>query len=153
MTIKVENGIYSDKKAMLDIVTEAISSMKVISKRLEKESEQGYCYRCGKKIEGAEYKNETDKMKLKLEVLAELFKGENCQQYIYDSEKEVSNEVAKKIIETGEPLGKFYTFDNGIYVGIDNSDGHMWVEDFKTKKECLNWLHGRELEDEYELEI
>ncbi|SHH60158.1 hypothetical protein [Sporanaerobacter acetigenes] len=68
--------------------------------------------------------------------------------------KEVSNELAKKIIETGEALGKFYTFEKGIYVGIDNSAGHVWVEDFKTEEECLSWLHDdQELEDENELEI
>jgi hypothetical protein len=29
-----------------------------------------------------------------------------------------------------------------LYVGIDNSNGDAWVEEFKTKEECFNWLRG-----------
>lgn len=66
--------------------------------------------------------------------------------------KKISNKLAEKIIETGKPLGKFYTFENGIFVGIDNSTGDVWVEDFFKKEECLNWLKDKELDD-WDMEI
>lgn len=56
--------------------------------------------------------------------------------------KHINREEASKIIETRKPLGLFYETDNGFYVGIDNSNGDAWVEEFKTKEECFNWLRG-----------
>ncbi|MBS6355418.1 hypothetical protein [Oscillibacter sp.] len=47
--------------------------------------------------------------------------------------------------ETGryEPLGLFYQQeDGGAWVGIDNSTGHAWTEEFETQAECLEWLKG-----------
>ncbi|HZK56788.1 MAG TPA: hypothetical protein VFD17_00640 [Clostridia bacterium] len=56
--------------------------------------------------------------------------------------KYISRDEASKIIETRKPRGLFYETDNGFYVGIDNSNGDAWVEEFKTKEECFNWLRG-----------
>ena len=56
--------------------------------------------------------------------------------------KQVTREEASRIIETSKPRGLFYEIDGNVYVGIDNIDGHAWVEEFKTKEECLNWLRG-----------
>lgn len=38
------------------------------------------------------------------------------------------------------PPGLYYTKENGIFIGIDNSTGHAWVEEFKSRRKCLNWL-------------
>ncbi|AGK98185.1 hypothetical protein [Clostridium pasteurianum] len=60
--------------------------------------------------------------------------------------KKVTSEEASKIIETREPLGKFYTIEKDfktgkrIYVGIDNQCGDAWTEDFKCLTTCKNWL-------------
>lgn len=54
--------------------------------------------------------------------------------------KEVSNKEAKKVINTREPLGKFWTKEKDIYVAIDNSTGDAWTEDFRTKEECMAYL-------------
>ena len=48
------------------------------------------------------------------------------------------------IIETRKPLGKFFVdvedeFTH-VYVGIDNSTGDAWTEEFTDKDECLDWL-------------
>ena len=40
--------------------------------------------------------------------------------------------------------GLYYTKENGMYVGIDNSTGHAWVEEFKSRRQCLKWLRGTE---------
>lgn len=58
----------------------------------------------------------------------------------------VTPEEASKIIETREPRGLFYTIDTiyesdkKVYVGIDNTTGDAWTEDFKSLGACERWL-------------
>lgn len=59
-----------------------------------------------------------------------------------DGIQRVCREYARQIIETKEPLGKFYTFENGIYTGISNETGDTWTEDFDSREECMKWLKG-----------
>lgn len=59
-----------------------------------------------------------------------------------DGIQRVCQEYARQIIETREPLGKFYTFENGIYTGISNETGDAWTEDFNSREECMKWLRG-----------
>lgn len=58
----------------------------------------------------------------------------------------ITPEQANEIIETREPLGKFYTIekvdDKRIYVGIDNEYGDAWTEDFESLGACKRWLEG-----------
>lgn len=55
--------------------------------------------------------------------------------------KRVTKEEASNIIDTYKPLGKFYRKENNnLYIGIDNSTGEAWTEEFKTKEELFNWL-------------
>lgn len=61
--------------------------------------------------------------------------------------KKVTPEEATGIINSRIPLGLFYTIEKkgcvNIYVGIDNSDGNAWTEDFKSLSSCKRWLlHG-----------
>lgn len=58
--------------------------------------------------------------------------------------RQITQEEAFKIIETREPIGIFYEVDRDgdVFVGIDNSTGEAWVEEFETKEECLDWLRG-----------
>lgn len=58
--------------------------------------------------------------------------------------KLITQEEAKEIIDTRQPIGLFYEVDGDWYVGIDNSTGDAWVEEFKTKEECLAWLKEEE---------
>lgn len=59
---------------------------------------------------------------------------------------EITPEEAHKLIESGdecgyfEPLGRFYLEEEGKFVGIDNSDGNAWTEEFPDKASCLRWL-------------
>ncbi|MCL2841451.1 MAG: hypothetical protein FWE05_11865 [Defluviitaleaceae bacterium] len=48
----------------------------------------------------------------------------------------------EKIIEIREPIGLFYYFDNktDTYIGIDNSTGEAWTEDFPDEDSCEKWL-------------
>lgn len=57
-----------------------------------------------------------------------------------DRIRQVTDEQAEKIIGTRKPLGRFWRQDGQVYVGIDNSTGDAWTEDFKTFEECMKWL-------------
>ena len=49
------------------------------------------------------------------------------------------------VTETGgyEPTGRFYYREkDGTYVGIDNSTGDAWTEEFTSKRKCIRWLRG-----------
>lgn len=55
----------------------------------------------------------------------------------------ITNELAIKIIDSRKPMGVFYTkVANGTYMGIDNSTGDAWTEDFESLEDCLKWLEG-----------
>lgn len=57
---------------------------------------------------------------------------------------EVGRHQAKKIIIVRHPIGKYWLIDVcGKFVGIDNSKGDAWTEEFDTKHECLDWLEGK----------
>ncbi len=57
--------------------------------------------------------------------------------------REITKEEASKIIETFEPIGKFILEDNGVFVGIDNSTGDCWVEEFDDFHLCVDWIRGK----------
>lgn len=40
------------------------------------------------------------------------------------------------------PLGRFYLEDSGKIIGVDNSDGHAWTEEFDDFESCERWLNG-----------
>ena len=65
--------------------------------------------------------------------------------------KEIRQDEARRLLmscnEEGEgykPLGLFYLEEDGKFVGIDNSDGNAWTEEFWDKDSCLRWLNGKE---------
>lgn len=59
-----------------------------------------------------------------------------------DGIQKVSNEFSAEIIEKRKPEGLFWTEEDGKYVGIDNSTGDAFTEDFDTKERCFAWLRG-----------
>ncbi len=56
--------------------------------------------------------------------------------------KEITTEEAVGVITTREPKGLFYHQDNDLWVGIDNTTGNAWTEEFNSKETCLAWLKG-----------
>lgn len=36
--------------------------------------------------------------------------------------------------------GLYWIKENGVFVGMDNTSGDAWVEEFNTLQECINWL-------------
>lgn len=59
-----------------------------------------------------------------------------------DGIQKVSTEFAKTVIDTREPRGLFWHTDGEKFIGIDNSTGDAWTEEFDTKEECFAWLRG-----------
>ena len=61
---------------------------------------------------------------------------------------EVDKNEASRIIADPEnsPRGRFWLYEDGGYVGIDNHTHDAWTEDFSTKAECFGWLAGTEIE-------
>ena len=60
----------------------------------------------------------------------------------------IDQESAGRILESGEedgkyePIGRYYLREGDKWVGIDNSTGDAWTEEFPTKRKCLKWLRG-----------
>lgn len=54
--------------------------------------------------------------------------------------KAITQSEAKEIIDKRIPVGLFYLNDGNWYIAIDNSTGDAWTEEFKTKKECFDYL-------------
>ena len=61
--------------------------------------------------------------------------------------KRITKEQASEIIETRTQTGRFYTKEGDLYIGIDNSTGDAWTEEFKTKASCFKWLDGERARD------
>lgn len=70
-----------------------------------------------------------------------------------DAIKKLTKEQAHNILNTGfdtgkyKPIGRFYSKEGDLYIGIDNSTGNAWTEEFKTKRSCLKWLNGERARD------
>ena len=52
---------------------------------------------------------------------------------------------AEVIINTCKPLGLYYVLNDGVYVGIDNSTGHAWTEEFTDLSQCKRWLRNQSI--------
>ncbi len=67
----------------------------------------------------------------------------------------VDNELLSKYIdnwtnykEQDLKVDKLYCRGDDSYIGIDNSTGNCWIEEFQTEKEVQEWLLGKTLEKE-----
>jgi hypothetical protein len=56
----------------------------------------------------------------------------------------VCHDTAIRVIETRKPFGRFVEETGIEVIGIDNSDGNAWTEEFPDIIECLKWLAGEE---------
>lgn len=54
--------------------------------------------------------------------------------------KKITPSEADCIIYSRHPFGLFYLLHEGVYIGIDNSNGHAWVEEFSDLHQCKRWL-------------
>jgi len=54
--------------------------------------------------------------------------------------KKITASEADCVIYSRRPMGLFYLLHDGVYVGIDNSNGHAWTEEFLNLRQCKRWL-------------
>lgn len=54
--------------------------------------------------------------------------------------QKVTKEEMLKIIDTREPLGKFYRIEGKTIIAVDNSTGDAWTEEFKDFETFLLWI-------------
>ncbi len=54
--------------------------------------------------------------------------------------QKVTKEEILKIIDTREPLGKFYRIEGKTIIAVDNSTGDAWTEEFKDFETFLLWI-------------
>ena len=63
--------------------------------------------------------------------------------------KKVTPEEMERIIETRQPRGWYYRkAGRRRYVGVDNSTGDAWTEEFRSRRKCLRWLRDPNLDAE-----
>ena len=55
--------------------------------------------------------------------------------------EQITSERASEIIDTRKPHGLYILQSGDMFVGIDNETGDAWTEEFKTEKECRDWLN------------
>lgn len=62
--------------------------------------------------------------------------------------KKVTKKEMEEIIKSRKPLGHFYRkTSEAVYVGIDNSTGDAWVEEFDSENSLKKWLNGEPVQD------
>ena len=71
-----------------------------------------------------------------------------CPRKILTTPSELDLHGAYRVIEKRSPRGLFYHREGDVYVGIDNTTGDAWTEDFPTKAECIKWLTGGKKHEE-----
>ena len=50
--------------------------------------------------------------------------------------RQINSKETRKIIDDRKPIGKFYEYDNGKFIGLDNETGDCWVEEFDMLEKC-----------------
>lgn len=76
---------------------------------------------------------------------------QKCWNWLIDRERapvEVSPVFADSIIESRKPLGQFFVSYDNLCVGIDNSTGDAWTEEFPDLRSCFQWLRRENEEEE-----
>lgn len=54
----------------------------------------------------------------------------------------IDSNKANEVIENRTPFGLFYLVDGSKYIGIDNTTGDAWTEEFDSFSKLKNWLLG-----------
>jgi hypothetical protein len=60
--------------------------------------------------------------------------------------QKVTQDALRQVIDTRQPLGCFYAKEGRrLYVGVDNTTGDVWTEEFKSLRRCKRWLRNPHL--------
>lgn len=58
--------------------------------------------------------------------------------------QELTEEQMSEVIETRKPIGKFYRQEGNTFIGVDNTTGDAWTEEFNDLEACARWLNQEE---------
>jgi len=72
------------------------------------------------------------------------FDGESFYRGIEEVGVDEASEIMNMYDTSDYFLGQFYYKENDVFVGIDNSGGMCWAEEFKSLNHCMEWLGGEE---------
>lgn len=69
---------------------------------------------------------------------------------MYNKITEITSKQYTDILDNAEygywePYGLFFVRDGNSYIGIDNSTGECWTEEFTSFSACKKWLSCKEL--------
>lgn len=81
-----------------------------------------------------------------LEKLLKIEEDRNTyKRKIYKVEQKVLNYYidywCRNILDDNRKLLYGYDEESGLYIGIDNSTGECWTEEFDSEDACINWLN------------
>lgn len=84
-----------------------------------------------------------------MDILEKLLKIEedrnSYKRKIYKVEPKVLNYYidywCRNILDDNRKLLYGYDEESGLYIGIDNSNGECWTEEFDSEDACINWLN------------
>lgn len=60
----------------------------------------------------------------------------------------LTKDEALAVIESRTPIGKFFTSDGECIIGIDNTTGDAWTEEFTGLDACIRWMKDRSMTKE-----
>ena len=54
--------------------------------------------------------------------------------------QKLTSEEMARVINTREPRGRFYQVEGRIIIGVDNTTGDAWTEDFRDFETFMLWI-------------
>jgi hypothetical protein len=83
--------------------------------------------------------------------IPKLFVKEYVMKTMKKRIQEVNSQKASIIIQARTPQGLFIQHNGDSWIGIDNSTGDAWTEEFNKRETCVSWLMGEiEMSDIYD---
>lgn len=71
------------------------------------------------------------------------------REHLTYAPQKVTPEAMSQVISEREPRGLFYRkAGRRIYVGVDNTTGDAWTEEFRSLRQCKRWLRNPNLDAE-----
>lgn len=127
--------IYEDENGSKIFVSSGISNGEVFMTVRQKDGKTGQ-HRIKSKFLPLTYTPEEQQEYL------DAYAKEKGWKALFINFKKISRSDASWIIGKRKPLGLFYTVESELFIGIDNSTGEAWTEEFKSEEECIRWLIG-----------
>lgn len=86
---------------------------------------------------------------MKVERFADVLEHIGFHLEVVDDEdfRKATPELAKEIVETGEPHGLFYAQIGDTFIAVDSTHSELFMEEFSDLENCKKWLRQEECVD------